>query len=562
MHNRLIIILIFYLNVATTKADAPEVCIDALGCIEGIYEPGNEVERYAAFYGVPFAKPPIGELRFKNPVPVEPWNGKLLAKEPHTECTQRNYLLTPLNTTGDEDCLYLNVYRPANSSDEKLPVLIYIHGGDFIFGTPNREFYGPEYFMDTNEVILVTIAYRLGPFGFLSSGDEHMTGNFGLKDQNLALKWVQSYISAFGGDPSRVTIFGHSSGGLSVHFHMLSPASQGLFRNAVPISGLANTVWAQPIDQKAQAIQLATAAGIRNASNISSIELVNALRNLPAEQLMEAYDALKTFISFRATIEEASWPEPFLTTNVRNLLNSNPPETVPWIAVNTPTKGEGVSIAPRLAGNSSLQAEFNENFDDLFKLLTNLPADESKEVNDVVERLVAEYMGGVRELNNDTLDGFLELLGDSCFMYPAYKAIADNVESSNGTIPEGYILFNYRGPYSYSERFTGSTKDFGTTHGDDSLYLFTSQVIAPDGYSKSSAEAALVKRYVEIYVEFAKNGEVEVFNKIQPCTKALFGKQGFCDYLSIVKEEEPFVVDNSWNTERMQLWEYVYKTFY
>ncbi|XP_036332563.1 venom carboxylesterase-6-like [Rhagoletis pomonella] len=406
---------------------------------------------------------------------------------------------------------YIEIFYFQNSSDEKLPVLIYIHGGDFIFGTPNREFYGPEYFMDTNEVILVTIAYRLGPFGFLSSGDEHMTGNFGLKDQNLALKWVQSYISAFGGDPSRVTIFGHSAGGVSVHFHMLSPASQGLFRNAVPISGVANTVWAQPIDQKAQAIQLATAAGITNASNISSIELANALRNLPAEQLMEACDALKIwsiypFISFRPTIEEASWPEPFLTTNVRELLDKEPPKTVPWIAGDTPSKGEGIIVATKLAAAADLQAEFNENFDDLFKLLTNLPADESNEVNDVVERLVAEYMGGVRELNNDTLDGFLELLGDSYFVYPAYKAIADNVESSNGTIPEGYILFNYRGPYSYSELFTGSTKDFGTTHGDDSLYLFTSQVIAPDGYSKSSAEAALVKRYVEIYVEFAKNG--------------------------------------------------------
>ncbi|XP_036332564.1 esterase SG1-like [Rhagoletis pomonella] len=139
MHNRLIIILIFYLNVATTKADAPEICIDSLGCIEGIYEPGNEVERYAAFYGVPFAKPPIGELRFKNPVPVEPWNGKLLAKEPHTECTQRNYLLTPLNTTGDEDCLYLNVYRPAVSiftfqrfSSHTNPIYMQIYVSDIL----------------------------------------------------------------------------------------------------------------------------------------------------------------------------------------------------------------------------------------------------------------------------------------------------------------------------------------------------------------------------------------------------------------------------------------------
>ncbi|XP_036331506.1 esterase E4-like [Rhagoletis pomonella] len=569
MRKRLIVILVFYLNFANTQADAPQVCIDSLGCIEGIYKTGNEVEKYEAFYGVPYAKPPIADLRFKNPQPVEPWNGTFSATEPHTECLQRNYFASPFTTSGVEDCLYLNVYRPAQRSDEKLPVLFFIHGGGFFFGNPNPSFNGPQYFMDTSEVILVIPAYRLGPFGFLSSGDEHMTGNFGLKDQNLALKWVQSYISAFGGDPTRVTIFGHSVGGVSVHLHMLSSASKGLFRNAIPISGVGGTQFIAPIDQKAQTIKFATAAGISNATNMSSIELVDALRSLEAEQLVLASDALKTwdvypFANFRLTIEEESWPEPFLTTNVRELLDKDPPKTVPWIAGNAPTKGEGLIIALRLAGNSSLQAEFNENFDELLKVILELPATENSEkVNDVVERLVTEYMGGVHSLNNDTLDGFLELLGDDNFIYPAYKTIADNVEATNGgQIPTGYMQFNYHGPYSYSEFFSGSTKDFGTVHYDDTLFLFGMELLAPLGYSKSSPEAALVKRYVGIYVDFAKTGNVEVFNKTQSCTKTLFEKQGFCDYLSIVNDTEPFQVDNAWNTERMKLWDYVYKTFF
>ncbi|XP_036331503.1 venom carboxylesterase-6-like [Rhagoletis pomonella] len=570
MYNRLIVILIFYLNFAYTNANAPEVCIDTLGCIEGIYQPGNEVEKYEAFLGVPYAQPPIGELRFKSPVPIEPWHDKLPAKEPHTECIQRNYFATPISTMGEEDCLYLNLYRPAKRSAENLPVLFYIHGGGFFCGSPNPLFFGPEYFMDTNEVILVMPAYRLGPFGFLSSGDEHMTGNFGLKDQNLALKWVQSYISAFGGDPSRVTIFGHSAGGVSAHLHMLSSASKGLFRNVVPISGVANTAFAEPIDPKAQIIKFSTAAGITNASNMPSIELVDTLRNLPAEQLLQASDALKTWYvypltHFRPTIEEASWPEPFLTTNVRELLDKEPPKTVPWISGVMPAKGEGLIAVLKLTGDPALQAEFNGNFDELFKQATDLSAVERnpEKVNDVVERLVVEYMGGVRMLNNETLDGFLELLGDFNFHYPLYKAIVNNVKSSDETqSPTGIIKFSYQGPYTHSTFFSGNTKDFGAIHVDDTLFLFGMPLIAPLGYSKSSADAELVKRYVGLYVEFAKFGNVEVFQKMQPCSKDSFGKQGFCDYLSIVKETDPFQVDNAWNTERMKLWDYVYKTLY
>lgn len=128
---------------------------------------------------------------------------------------------------GKEDCLYLNVYRPIGPPDSVLPVMVFIHGGSFTVGSTDPAQYGPDYLMDTEEVIVVTVAYRLGIFGFLSSGDRNCQGNFGLKDQNVAMQWIQRNIEEFGGNPSKITLFGQSAGAASVQYQMISPRSNG-----------------------------------------------------------------------------------------------------------------------------------------------------------------------------------------------------------------------------------------------------------------------------------------------------------------------------------------------
>ena len=136
---------------------------------------------------------------------------------------------------GVEDCLFLNVYVPKKAIDDqdlKLPVMVFIHGGALITGSGNFRDYGPLHFMD-KDVILVTINYRLGPFGFFFMGDEMVSGNAGLKDQVMALQWVQDNIWSFGGDPNSVTIFGESAGSFSVSVHILSPLSVHLFHRAI-----------------------------------------------------------------------------------------------------------------------------------------------------------------------------------------------------------------------------------------------------------------------------------------------------------------------------------------
>ncbi|XP_017765621.1 PREDICTED: venom carboxylesterase-6-like, partial [Eufriesea mexicana] len=185
---------------------------------------------YEAFEGIPYGQPPVGELRFQPPHPAEEWSGVLSATKKGSICTQylmRSMAIDGQIITGDEDCLYVNIYAPIrNGKNTLLPVIFWIHGGAYLFGSGNDM--NETLIMDRN-VVLVTVNYRLGPFGFLSTGDSLVPGNMGLKDQNLALRWVSKNIENFGGDPKNITLMGFSAGASSVHYHYLTPLSAGLF---------------------------------------------------------------------------------------------------------------------------------------------------------------------------------------------------------------------------------------------------------------------------------------------------------------------------------------------
>lgn len=191
---------------------------------------------FNAFLGIPFAKPPVGELRFRPPERNDPWDGILNGTVYGPMCMQAS--ANGGGASASEDCLQLNVFTknlPTNDNNtELIPVIVYIHGGGFEAGTASD--HGPEYLMDRN-IVLVTIQYRLGVFGFIAVGRPDVTGNQGLKDQTLALRWVRDNIHHFGGDRDRVTISGLSAGSFSVTAHMISPMSRGLFHNVIGLSG-------------------------------------------------------------------------------------------------------------------------------------------------------------------------------------------------------------------------------------------------------------------------------------------------------------------------------------
>ncbi|KAK9502367.1 hypothetical protein O3M35_011156 [Rhynocoris fuscipes] len=229
---------------------------------------------------------------------------------------------------GSEDCLYLSIYTPRLNPRKPYPVLVYIHGGGFEFGM--GEFTGrPGYFMDHN-IVVVTLNYRLGLMGFLSMEDSVLSGNMGLKDQNMALKWIQRNIKNFGGDAKRVTIYGESAGGASVYYHMISPWSKGLFHQGISQSGTALTPWASsaPGVGRARAIKIAKMAGCPTKNTKS---MLNCLQQLDGRDLMRLtkhfpMNQLEMRPTFTPIVDSAA-KDPFLPEEPHKLK----PLPVPWL---------------------------------------------------------------------------------------------------------------------------------------------------------------------------------------------------------------------------------------
>jgi carboxylesterase type B len=219
----------------------PEVTIEQ-GKLRGSTGTNLRGETFLKFQGIPYAKPPLGELRFKSPQPPKKWSGVFDASKGGDNCYSCD-MYRPELVLGSENCLVLNVYTK-KISDEKeknlCPVLFWIHGGGFVYGSGSEDLYSPDYLI-TEDVVVVTINYRLGILGFLRLEDPSLgvPGNAGMKDMVMALKWVQRNIDKFGGDPNNVTIFGESAGGVSTHLLLLSPMSKGLFHKAIAQSGCA-----------------------------------------------------------------------------------------------------------------------------------------------------------------------------------------------------------------------------------------------------------------------------------------------------------------------------------
>ena len=223
------------------------------------------------FLGIPYAAPPIGPLRWKPPQPAAAWttprDGSIKGATAMTApCTQFD-VFGNFNPMSSEDCLYVNVWAPLPVTS-KAPVMVFIHGGGFTSGSGGDPTYDGTHLASTQGVVVVTMNYRLGPLGFLGHSGlaaEDTThpwaGNYGLEDQRAALQWVQTNAAAFGGDPANVTIFGESAGGFSVCFHMLSPASKGLFARAIVESGSCAIPVPDAAAGNAQATRLATALG-------------------------------------------------------------------------------------------------------------------------------------------------------------------------------------------------------------------------------------------------------------------------------------------------------------
>ncbi|MFY0674808.1 MAG: carboxylesterase family protein [Bacteroidia bacterium] len=275
----LILVLPIFIISFIYKND-PVIISTKQGKIEGLVTADGQVEKYL---GIPYAKPPVGELRWKAPQPLEPWKGVRECKEFGNIAIHFKFAdwVEFDESKMSEDCLYLNVWKPANYNGEKLPVLFNIHGGGFWAGQGSEPRLNGEA-MAKEGVIVVTMNYRLHIFGFLAhpelsaESESGTSGNYGLMDQQMALKWVYENIEAFGGDPNRITIAGESAGSMSVLALMTSPLSKHLVAGAIGSSGGDEKLMAQEPTEK----------GHKIVCNMSGLKSIDALRSASVDQLI------------------------------------------------------------------------------------------------------------------------------------------------------------------------------------------------------------------------------------------------------------------------------------
>ncbi|GLG95967.1 Carboxylic ester hydrolase [Gryllus bimaculatus] len=319
------------------------------------------------FQGIPYAKPPVGPLRFKPPQPPEPWNGIYKAQEEPPVCPQRENGVF----RGQEDCLYLNVYTQEINPQNLKPVMFWIHGGGFVIGSGNTDMYGPDYLVDAG-VLLVTFNYRLGVLGFLSLDNEDCTGNMGLKDQVAALLWVQQNIESFGGDPNNVTIFGESAGAICVSFHMVSPMTKGLFHKAIAQSGSALNHYAYTFLSKSRSFAVGQRLGLKTKDEK---ELFSFLQNVDLEKLVKEAENIIARVEntsglrivFVPTVEKVvPGQQPYLAQHQEILLKNGQFHHVPYMTGTVTHEGMINLRAKYVARSSSFPVYFyNFSYDGL-----------------------------------------------------------------------------------------------------------------------------------------------------------------------------------------------------
>jgi len=321
-----------------------------------------------SYQGIPFAQPPVGNLRWKEPQPAKNWEGVLKADHFGPNGMQKPVFgdMGFRSSAMSEDCLYLNVWTPAKSPTEKLPVLVYFYGGGYVAGDGSERRYDGEAMAKTG-IVALTVNYRLGVFGFLSHPEltkespHHASGNYGLLDQQAALQWVKDNIAAFGGDPSRVTIAGESAGSISVSAQMASPLSKSLIAGAIGESGamIHPTLAAIPLKKGEE-------NGVAFAARVKAKTLAD-LRAIPAAALLDSAAKPGAF-STAATVDGYFLPEAPAAIFAKGQ-QANVPLLAGWNSAEVPYQALLREASPTLVNyKSKLKELYPEQADEVLKL--------------------------------------------------------------------------------------------------------------------------------------------------------------------------------------------------
>ncbi|XP_059614573.1 venom carboxylesterase-6-like [Phlebotomus argentipes] len=502
---------------------------------------GEKHSNFFAFKGIQYGESPVGMKRFE-PVEIfsEKWTEVRNATQFANPCLQwREGSSDQLN--GDEDCLFLNVYTSHIGEEENLPVFVHFHGGGFTYGSGT--FFSPERMFHRHKLVFVTVNYRLGPLGFLSTEDEVVPGNMGLKDQVVALLWVKQNIRFFGGNPNSVTLSGFSAGGASVHLHYLSPLSSGLFHRGISHSGCALNPWVLAENPLQKARVVANHLGCATEDNRRMIE---CLKGKPADEIVSTVPLFQPWLSqpftpFGVVVEKNS-ENPFLSAHPELIYKSQAFAHLPWIV--SYTDADGIYPAAKLLLDSTSLTELRDRWLELAPFLLDFNETVSPETShDVSNQILRHYLSD-KQISRDSFDDIVKMLTDRMFA----ADIARSVRLHSQHSPTFLYFLQFPAVFGVGHIILGQDTTFnGAAHGDDVFMLLKNR--NDPRVNQTSEEKEICRLLTEIYMSFASDSQPKLddlaFEDIK--SRELFS------FLNI-KTPSDFSMDKSLNVGEEEFW--------
>ncbi|XP_023175706.2 esterase B1 [Drosophila hydei] len=513
---------------------------------------------YVSFECIPYARPPLGNLRFKAPLPVVPWKQPLICRQKGEKPLQFNQYSRQLE--GVENCLYLNVYTKSIQSDEPLPLIVFFFGGGFEKGDPTRDLHSPDYFM-MRDVVVVTISYRVGPLGFLSLNDPgaDVPGNAGLKDQFMGLKWITDNALSFNADANNVTAFGESAGAASVHYLMLNPRAEGLFHKAIMQSGNVLCSWAQ-CSVPNLARRLAENLGMKKVDQASDFKVVEFLQSVPGDTLVKPYLLSEAENLDDCVFQFGPVVEPYATDHCA--IRKSPVELlagawgnkIPLLMSGTSFEGllmyGRVHMAPYLLTSLKSQPEHLLPLE----LKRTLPKTLARTLGKRIQFM--HFRDKPLELLPDTVESYCEYASYKVFWHPIMRTIKSRIECAPA--PTYLYRFDFDSDTFNHQRlkYCGD-KLRGVAHVDDHSYIWYGDFSWK--LDKHTAEFQTIERMIDILTTFASTSNPNcesVESGTNKCTWAPLSQKNM-KCLNIAKNLKIIELPE---LAKLRVWDTVYQT--
>ncbi|NXS51966.1 CEL lipase, partial [Brachypteracias leptosomus] len=499
------------------------------------------------FRGIPFAAP---TKTLEDPQPHPGWDGTLKATKFKNRCMQMT--LTQTDVRGSEDCLYLNIWVPQGRRQvsTKLPVMVWIYGGAFLVGGSQGANFLKNYLYDGEEiavrgnVIVVTVNYRLGPLGFLSTGDENMPGNYGLKDQHMAIAWVKRNIRAFGGDPDNITIFGESAGAVSVSLQTLTPKNKGLFKRAISQSGVGLCSWAIQKNPLAWAKKLGEKLG---CPTDNTTILANCLRVSDPKALTLAYH-----------LQLTNLPSPLVHTLALTPVIDG--DFLPDVPENLFANAADIDY---LAGVNNMDGHIFAGIDlpainrplvkvkaeEVYNLIKGLTVDRGERGANLTYNI---YTQGWEEKPSQEVikKTVVDLITDYIFLVPTQWALNLHLQNARNAKTYSYV-------FSQPSRMPIYPSWVGADHADDLQYVFGKPFATPLGYLPKHRTVS--KAMIAYWTNFARTGDPNKGNSDVPVSWPPYSNEGSY-YLDINNHLKKDSVKQNLRYQFVNFWNSVYRS--